>query len=58
MIAIEFDYWITTDSFRVPHAGDSLSIKHELKSNAILYHVDISRQLFASWESCLTFCVN
>ena len=44
MIAVAFDYWITTDSFRVPHAVDSLNIQYELKNKAILYHVDISRQ--------------
>ena len=26
MIAIEFDFWITPDSFRVLHAVDSLNV--------------------------------
>ena len=54
---------VTTDSFRVLHAVDSLNVKHELwfKSKAILYHVDISgrcQSLFASWKSCCNFCMN
>ena len=46
---VEFDCWITTDSFRVLYAVDSLNVKHELgtKSKAILYHVDISRRLIS-----------
>ena len=31
MIAIEFDYWIQTDSFRLPHTVDGLHVKHELQ---------------------------
>ena len=44
---IEFDCWITTDSFRVLHEVDSVNVKQELgfKSKAILYHVDISGRL-------------
>ena len=44
---IEFDCWITTDSFRVLHAVDSVNVKQELgfKSKAILYHVYISGRL-------------
>ena len=48
MTAIKFDYWITTDSFRVLYAVDSSNIKHELrfKSRAILNHLRISGGYF------------
>ena len=46
----EFDYRIHYNQFRVlPHAVDSLNVKHELqykKDKAILCHSDTSKQYF------------
>ena len=49
--------------FRVLHAVDSLNVKHELRWKKIkpfcimqTFRNDIS--WFATWKSCLTFCMN
>ena len=49
--------------FRVLHAVDSLNVKHELRSKNVksfcilqTFPNDIS--LFATWKSCLSFCLN